>query len=95
MSIDYEWYEWLRNTVETVEARHADGVMGTDASTALEAIAPKTAREVLRLRDGIEPVRASCAALAEGAQEAGMHALATEMRANVEALTKLLEGDAE
>lgn len=50
MSIDYDW---LQKLVETNESS-ANGVMRTDATAALEAIAPDMARELLRLRDGVD-----------------------------------------
>lgn len=61
----------------------------------LAALAPDMARELLRLRDGVEVIRDRCAALAKSAQNAGIHTLAREMDTNAKALTGLLNGDTE
>lgn len=64
----------------------------------LIALAPDMARELLRLRDGIETIRDRCATLAKNAQATnviGLANLANEMDVNAKALTGLLNGDAE
>lgn len=61
----------------------------------LIALAPDMARELLRLRDGVEVMRDRCAALTKSAQNAGIRTLAREMDTNAKALTGLLNGDTE
>lgn len=58
-------------------------------------ISPDKARELIRLRDGIEVIRDYCAGNARSARAAGMHTLANEMYATAKALTDLLDGDTE
>ena len=65
------------------------------ANARLMAASPDLARELLRLRDGVEVIRDRCATLAESARSAGIHTLAGEMDVNAKALTDLLEGDTE
>lgn len=83
MSIDYDR---LRQLVAEME-------QGTAATT--RYIWLDLARELLRLRDGVETIRDRCAALAKNAQEAGIRTLASEMDINAKALTGLLNGDYE
>ena len=93
MSIDY--YR-LREMVWTVEdpTVYALG-KSYAAEDYLEDLAPDMARELLRLRDGVEVIRDRCATLAENARAAGIYTLAGEMDVNAKALTDLLEGDTE
>lgn len=61
----------------------------------LIALAPDMARELLRLRDGVEVIRDHCETLAKRAKNAGIRTLAREMDTNAKALTALLNGDTE
>lgn len=65
------------------------------ANTELIALAPDMARELVRLRDGVEVMRDRCATLAKSGEAAGIHTLAREMDINAKALTGLLNGDTE
>lgn len=92
MSIDYDR---LRDLVRIAGGgrRVRDYATEHDAERDLENLAPDLARELLRLRDGVEVIRNRCATLAKSAQAAGIHTLANEMDINAKALTGLLEGD--
>ena len=91
MSIDYDR---LRELLE--QWRHGDEVRDQlEAQWEMELAAPDLARELLRLRGGVEVVRDRCAALAINAESAGIHTLAREMAINDKALTGLLNGDTE
>lgn len=83
MSIDYDR---LRQLVAEME----QGTAATTRYTWLDL-----ARELLRLRDGVEAIRDRCATLADSAQAAGIRTLASEMDINAKALTGLLKGDSE
>ena len=61
----------------------------------LVALAPDMARELIRLRDGVEVIRDRCTTLAKSAQNAGIRTLAREMDINAKALTGLLNGGTE
>ena len=65
------------------------------AESDLKDLAPDMARELLRLRDGVEVIRDRCATLAESARAAGIYTISSEMDIHAKALTGLLEGDTE
>lgn len=77
MSIDYDR---LGELLE--QWQHGDEVRDQlEAQWEMELAAPDMARELIRLRDGVEVMRDRCATLAR------------EMNANAKALTDLLNGD--
>lgn len=78
-----------------VEAPAASVCTADMADAPLIALAPDMARELLRLRDGLEVIRDRCATLAKSAKNAGIRPLAREMDTNAKALTGLLNGDTE
>ena len=95
MSIDYDR---LRTTVGVVDDPETDKITRGNYTLALEVQGPALARELLRLRDGIETIRDRCATLAESARTTNISLLANlgyEMDINATALTDLLNGDTE
>ena len=90
MSIDYDQLrEWL------VEVDRASPLPGDTITFSYPGSTVEIIRELLRLHDGVATVRDRCATLAESAQEVGMHAIAHAVDINAQALTNLLDGDAE
>ena len=83
-------YDRLRVTVQNLDT--SDHKLARIAQWAVGDQAEDLARELLRLRDGVEVIRDRCATLAKSAQEAGILTLAREMDINAKALTGLLKG---
>lgn len=92
MSIDYDR---LRTTVGVVDDPETDKITRGNYTLALEVQGPALARELLRLRDGVEVIRDYCAAASKNAQAAGINTIAREMETHAKALTDLLNGDTE
>lgn len=93
MNIDYDRLRGMVRIVEDPTAYDLGDVYYAESD--LKDLALNMARELLRLRDGVEVIRDRCATLAESARSAGIHTLAGEMDVNAKALTGLLEGDTE
>ena len=91
MSIDYDRMGELLE-----QWQHGDEVRDQlEAQWEMELAAPDMARELLRLRGGVEVIRDYCAAAAKSAESAGIRTLAREMETHAKALTDLLNGDTE
>ena len=81
MSINHEQLERLVAEME-------QGVAATTQYSWLDL-----AKEILRMREGIEVIRDRCAVLASSAESANMSVLAKEMSINATIITGLLVGE--
>ena len=94
MSIDYDR---LRELLE--QWRHGDEVRDQlEAQWDMELAAPDMARELLRLRDGVEAQRDTCtraAAMCRYFNNRDAPAVASNLESVARALTHLLNGDTE
>ena len=89
MSIDYDR---LRELLE--QWRHGDEVRDQlEAQWEMELAAPDMARELLRLRDGIEVIRDGLNSLADLLARDTYYAQSGYVRDHAKALTDLLNGD--
>ena len=86
-------YDWLQEKLDKYDSPEEDSLSRAGASLALGNYGVELAREVLRLREGIEVMRDRCANLYENARATnviGLANLANEMNVNAKALTGLL-----
>lgn len=92
MSIDYDR---LRTTVNVVDDPETDKITRGNYTLSLEVQGPALARELLRLRDGVEVIRDRCAGLGLKAEYAPNVAGEEAYRVAEQLLTNLLNGDTE
>jgi len=97
MSIDYNR---LRDLVRIAGGGRSvrDYTTEHDAERDLENLAPDMARELLRLRDGVQDIRGTCAFTADVCRSSEYpeeQAVAGNLESVARALTDLLEGDTE
>lgn len=94
MSIDYDR---LRELLE--QWQHGDEMRDQlEAQWDMELAAPDMARELLRLRDGIEAQRDTCTSVAtvcRSSNDPEAPAVASNLESVARALTRLLNGDTE
>lgn len=92
MSIDYNR---LRELADTNESTDVPLINRIRATTDLENLAPDMARELLRLRDGVEVIRDELNYLAALLGRDTYYSQSRYVRDQAKALTGLLNGDTE
>ena len=91
MSVDYDRLRTLVQVAEDYAEHEPRDVFFV--AVQLKHVSLDTARELLRLHDGIVLIRDHYTSLAKSARAAGLHVLANEMYASSNAITELLDKD--
>lgn len=95
MSFDYNQLEARLKTSESASAHNLDRVA---ANVVLEASAKETARELLRLRDGVQDIRGTCHLAYKFTTQVDTpehKAVGANLKKVVNLLDHLLDGDTE
>lgn len=92
MSIDYDR---LRDALTAIDNPKADKIARRNHTVSLRLRAPGTARELIRLHDGIERVLAQMNDHAATLRRLERHNVAFHMEQYAHLLTDLLDGDTE